>query len=194
MSTTEAKIREAQLRAACGLGGPRELSDYQNAEFAGDREEIAAALGNLLPDVQETFLTTDGQRVPAVNAPDGWDPRDPRHQRTRSEWVDFAAAERNFAEDNHDYVSRVKATRLPDWINRFIVSERLPALAYYLAARESAGLVRWLESLSPHEQREELQRLAHELVYGNRIPQKQRGISRPGDMQTDANISYRASD
>jgi hypothetical protein len=182
--TTASKIREAQLRAARGLGGPAELADYERAdEGTGDRAAIANALANLLPDVS----------APATVEEPNYDPRDPRHQATRSQWVSFADAERNFAADNPDYVQRVRNTKLPAPITKFIISEKLPQLAYYLTHRESAGLVRWLSALDHAEQTAELERLAHELMHSKKIPAEQRGTVRLGDMETDAYLNYRAS-
>jgi hypothetical protein len=96
-STTQAKIREAQLRAAMGLGGPRQLADHERAEGAGDRAEIESALAGLLPDVTG----------PATIEEPLHDPRNPMHEKIRTAYWDYAGAEKNFLEDNPDAASRL---------------------------------------------------------------------------------------
>jgi hypothetical protein len=177
---------------ARGEGGPRELDAYANAQSAGERDEIAAALANLLPDVVDTYLTTDGQRVPTVDVPDH-NPKNPEHQRFQSEWTAYHESERHFLNENPDAASRLKNAQLPRPIIMYAIQNRNPQLLYFLSHRKNLQYAHQLAALPAHDLQANLEQLAESLLYDERIPVEERGIVRAGDFSTDRYLQHRNS-
>jgi hypothetical protein len=188
MANTGSRLVELQLLAAQGKGGDAaimELGRLADGTLPDDeRSRIEGALSGIMGQAAS---------VPAeIDVPE-YDPRSPRHERIRSAWAEYALAERHFIEDNADAEQRFRNAKLPQSLIMWAIENKNPQILYYLSDRSSGNLVRWFSHLPPHEQRAELERLAHELLYSKKIPQAQRGSMRLGDMNTDSYLDFRAN-
>jgi len=198
MANTGSRLVELQLLAAQGKGGPSAIMEADRLADGTlpdeDRVRIEAALSGIMGQAASPeYLATDGHRSATVDAPAGWDARNPEHQRYHSEWTAYHQAERHFITDNPNAAERLKNAQLPRPIVAWAIQNRNPQVLYFLSHPKNLPYVAQLAALPAHDLEDKLEQLTEILLHDTRIPLKERGIVRRGDLPTDTYLKHRNS-